>query len=212
MPKKYPREVRELSNCPNCNEKLSPFYFKQNCPHCGANLMYYDFENRLQQDAEKVAREVENSARLMKGIKNSTIGSVTAVIRLISFLLPIVALLLPIFRVNTENITLISMIKQLIADSGVIFENTALLLCLVDFAVIVVFALVSLIASLFSFTKNGLKRNVAITECGAFLFAVVYIAVISTGGGIAYGFFVIVVLEMLIAALHFSVNKILKNS
>ena len=212
MPRKYHREVRELSNCPNCNEKLSPFYFKQNCPHCGANLMYYDFENRLQQDTEKVAMEAERFAKIVSGIKSSTIGSVYSIMRLISFILPIVALLLPVFKVNGEDITLISLIKSIAANSGSVFENTALVLCLVDFAVVIVFALASLIVSLFSFTKNGLKRNVTITECGAFIFAVVYIAVITMGGGIAYGFFVIVVLEMLIAALHFSVNKKLKNS
>ena len=27
-----------MSNCPKCNEKLSPFYMKQNCPKCGKSL------------------------------------------------------------------------------------------------------------------------------------------------------------------------------
>ena len=40
-----------MSNCPKCNKKIGAFYFKQNCPHCNANLMYYDFDNRLKEDA-----------------------------------------------------------------------------------------------------------------------------------------------------------------
>lgn len=200
-----------MSNCPNCNEKLSPFYFKQNCPHCGANLMYYDFENRLQQDAEKAARETESIGKVVSGIKSSAIGSAMAIIRLVSFVLPIVALLLPIFKVNGDNITLISMIKLIIADSGSVFSNDALMICLVAFVSVVVFALASLIVSLFSYTKNGLKRNVVITEMGFAVFAVLYIAVAQVGGGIAYGFFIVVALEMLISALHFAVDKRIKH-
>ena len=201
-----------MSNCPNCNEKLSPFYFKQNCPHCGANLMYYDFDNRLQQDAEKVAREAEKFAKNVKGIKSSAIGSVYSIVRLISFILPIVALLLPVFKVGGENITLISIIKMVISDSGSVFGNTALALCLADFIAVIVCALVSLVNSLFSFTKSGLKRNVIISALGIIIFAGLYIAVIAAGGGVAYGFFLVLVLEILTVALHFAVNNKLKNS
>ena len=206
MPRKYHREVRDLSsNCPNCNEKLSPFYFKQNCPHCGANLMYYDFENRLQQDAEKVAREAENFAKNMQGIKSSAIGSVYSIARLFSFILPIVALLLPIFRVDGENITLISIIKLVISDSGSFFSNTALTLCLAEFGAVILCALTALVNSLFSFTKNGLKRNVTISTIEIIIIAGLYIAVVSLGGGVAYGFFLVLVLQMLTMILHFAV-------
>ena len=200
-----------MSNCPNCNEKLSPFYFKQNCPHCGANLMYYDFDNRLQQDAEKVAREAEHFAETVEGIKRSTIRSAAAIIRLLSFILPIVALLLPVFRVGGENITLISIIKMVISDSGSVLGNTALALCLADFIAVILCALVALVNSLFSFTKSGLKRNVIISALGIIFFAGLYIAVIAAGGGVAYGFFLVLVLEILTVALHFAVNKRIKE-
>ena len=202
-----------MSNCPNCNEKLSPFYFKQNCPHCGANLMYYDFENRLQQDAEKVAREAENFAKTVKGIKSSAIGSVEAIIRLVSFILPIAALLLPIFKVNGANITLISIIKSITAVTSYSpFNNTAFVLCLVTFVAVFICALVGFVNSLFSFTKNGLKRNVIISALSIIIFAGLYIAVIAVGGSIAYGFFLVLILEILTVALHFTVNNKLKNS
>lgn len=172
--------------------------------------MYYDFENRLQQDAEKAARETENIGKVLTGIRISSIGSVITIIRLVSFLLPIAALLLPIFKVG-ENITLISMIKQIIADSGSVTGNTALLLCLVTFGAVIVCALVSLVNSLFSFTKNGFKRNVIISALGIIIFAGLYIAVIAAGGSIAYGFFLVLVLQILTVALHFAVNNKMNN-
>lgn len=218
MPRKYHREVRELSNCPNCNEKLSPFYFKQNCPHCGANLMYYDFENRLQQDADKVAREAENFAKNMQGIKSSAIGSVEAIIRLVSFILPILALLLPTFNVDGEGISTVTMMRVIFEDPGSGIWNTALVLWIVDFAVVIICSLVALVASLFSFTKNGLKRNVIISALGIIIFAGLYIAIITTNStagssvNISYGFFIIILLQIITMALHFTVNNKLKNS
>ena len=174
--------------------------------------MYYDFENRLQQDAEKVQREAEVFAEKVKGIKSSSVGSVYSIVRLVSFFLPIAALLLPIFKVGGESITLISLIKLIIGDSGSVFGNTALVLCLADFAAVIVCALVSLVNSLFSFTKSGLKRNVIISALSIIIFAGLYIAVIATGGEIAYGFFLVLVLEILTVALHFAVDNKLRNS
>ena len=209
MQKKYHREVTELSNCPNCNGKLSPFYLKQNCPHCGANLMYYDFENRLQQDAENAARETESIQNFVNGVKKSAIGSVMAIIRLVSFLLPIVAMLLPIFHIDGENISPVTLIKVIIADAESVQWNTALVLCLVDFAAVIVCSLITLIVSLFSFTKNGLKRNVIVSALGIIIFAGLYLAVVTADAtvSITYGFFLIPVLQMLTMALHFAVNN-----
>ena len=198
-----------MSNCPKCNEKLSPFYLKQNCPHCGANLMYYDFENRLQQDAEKVARESENFARIVSGIKRSSIGSAAAIIRLVSFFLPVVALLLPIFKMDFGNVTVITILKSAMGGTDGFVWYAATILCLVDFAAVIVCSLASLIASLFSFAKNGLKRNVIVSALGIILFAGLYIAVIASDAevNIAYGFFLIPILQIITVALHFAVNN-----
>lgn len=203
-----------MSNCPKCNEKLSPFYFKQNCPHCGANLMYYDFENRLQQDAEKVARESENFAKIVSGIKSSAIGSVEAIIRLVSFILPILALLLPTIRTDREGISAVTLIRVMLEDLESIDWNTALMFFLADFVVVIIFALVALVNSLFSFTKSGLKRNVIISALGIIVFAGLYIAFVTAepDANISYGFFIIILLQIATMALHFAVNNKLKNS
>ena len=51
--------MKEDKTCPHCGGKLKFFYLKTTCPHCGVNLLYYNMEERLEQDAQKAAREVE---------------------------------------------------------------------------------------------------------------------------------------------------------
>ncbi len=143
-----------MSNCPKCDKKIGAFYFKQSCPHCGANLMYYDFDNRLKEDAAKAEEEWAAVGKLTDGIKKSAIGSLPAILRLLSFFVPVVALLIPTFKFNETNLTLVSIIKQVISSSSDVFGNKALLLCLICFALAIVFALVNLVVSLFSYTKH----------------------------------------------------------
>lgn len=64
-----------MSKCPKCKEKLSIFYFKTICPKCGCNLMYYDMDNRLEEDAKRAEQEWERLEKLIdkvtpKFIKN----------------------------------------------------------------------------------------------------------------------------------------------
>ena len=51
--------MKEDKTCPHCGGKLSLFYLKQTCPHCGVNLLTYNAQARLEQDAQKAAQEVE---------------------------------------------------------------------------------------------------------------------------------------------------------
>ncbi|HIU69698.1 MAG: hypothetical protein KH282_00515 [Clostridiales bacterium] len=45
--------------CPKCGAELGKFYFKVNCPKCGVDLMYYNMESRLDQDAEQAEKDWE---------------------------------------------------------------------------------------------------------------------------------------------------------
>lgn len=195
-----------MSNCPKCNKKIGVFYFKQNCPHCNSNLMYYDFDNRLKQDAVLAQQEWAAVEKVTGGIKTSSIGSFVAIARLVSFFLPVVSLLLPSFNVNGK-ITLISIIKQIISDSGAVFSETALMLCFAAMAAVVAFALIQLVVSLFSYTKNGFKRNIVFSVTEIVVFAGLGIAAAATGGTVLYGFFISLALQVLTAVLHFAVKK-----
>ncbi len=45
------------NKCPKCGKKLGLLYLKPECPECGCDINYYDYENRLEQDAIKAEAE-----------------------------------------------------------------------------------------------------------------------------------------------------------
>ena len=150
-----------MSNkCPKCGARLSPFYLKPNCPSCRVNIVQYGFDERLENDKIRAEKEWERFDNFLNGLKKSSIGSPIAIVRLISFFLPIVALLIPVYKVNGAGINLISIIKIIISDSASVFQNKAMLLCFISFAAVILTSLVCADISLFSYTKNGNKRNI----------------------------------------------------
>lgn len=54
-----------MRKCPKCGARLSPLYFKTECKACGAELLYYRFDERLEQDAQKAAAQEEKVRRLL---------------------------------------------------------------------------------------------------------------------------------------------------
>lgn len=47
------------NKCPKCGVKLKITYLKPECPECGCDLNYYDYENRLEKDAEQAEKEFQ---------------------------------------------------------------------------------------------------------------------------------------------------------
>ena len=125
------------------------------------------------------------------------------------FIAPVVALLMPTFKMNGTNINLVTIIKQVISSSADVFGNKAMLFAFVTFAVAIVFALINLVISLFSFTKNGLMRNIIFTVIGVIALAGVAIVAAEAGAAIILfgGFYVAVVLMLIQVSLHRAVNK-----
>ena len=58
--------MKEDKYCPNCGRKLSFFYMKQNCPDCGVDILRFNAEARLQQDAAQAEKEVEALWRFLR--------------------------------------------------------------------------------------------------------------------------------------------------
>ena len=107
-----------MSNCPKCNEKLSPFYMKQNCPKCGTNLVYYDLDNRLQADHEKAMREQEAVDGVLNNIKTSAFGGKEQITRFVLMFSPLLWMCLTMFRTTDfTNISLINVIMGIINGS-----------------------------------------------------------------------------------------------
>lgn len=197
-----------MSNkCPKCGAKLSPFYLKPNCPSCGVNIVQYGFDERLENDKIRAEKEWERFDNFLNGLKMSSIGSPIAIIRLISFFLPIVALLIPVYKVNGAGINLISIIKSIISDSTSVFQNKAMLLCFISFAAVILTSLVCAVISLFSYTKNGYKRNIILSGIQICTFIVLSTAAVISGASIFAGAAAVILLQILTLYLHKKYKK-----
>lgn len=198
-----------MSNkCPKCGAKLSPFYLKPNCPSCGVNIVQYGFDERLENDKIRAEKEWERFDNFLNGLKMSSIGSPIAIVRLISFFLPIVALLIPVYKVNGAGINLISIIKSIISDSSSVFQNKAMLLCFISFAAVILTSLVCAVISLFSYTKNGYKRNIILSGIQICTFIALSTAAVINGASIFAGAAAVILLQILTLYLHKKYKKI----
>lgn len=198
-----------MSNkCPKCGVKLSPFYLKPNCPSCGVNIVQYGFDERLESDKIRAEKEWERFDNFLNGLKMSSIGSPIAIVRLISFFLPIVALLIPVYKVNGAGINLISIIKSIISDSASVFQNKAMLLCFISFAAVILTSLVCAVISLFSYTKNGYKRNIILSGIQICTFIALSTAAVINGASIFAGAAAVILLQILTLYLHKKYKKI----
>ena len=197
-----------MSNkCPKCGAKLSPFYLKPNCPSCGVNIVQYGFDERLESDKIRAEKEWELFDNFLNGLKMSSIGSPIAIIRLISFFLPIVALLIPVYKVNGAGINLISIIKSIISNSASVFQNKAMLLCFISFAAVILTSLVCAVISLFSYTKNGYKRNIILSGIQICIFIALSTAAVINGASIFAGAAAVILLQILTLYLHKKYKK-----
>lgn len=196
------------NKCPKCGAKLSPFYLKPNCPSCGVNIVQYGFDERLESDKIRAEKEWERFDNFLNGLKMSSIGSPIAIVRLISFFLPIVALLIPVYKVNGAGINLISIIKSIISDSSSVFQNKAMLLCFISFAAVILTSLVCAVISLFSYTKNGYKRNIILSGIQICTFIALSTAAVINGASIFAGAAAVILLQILTLYLHKKYKKI----
>lgn len=202
-----------MSNkCPKCGAKLSPFYLKPNCPSCGVNIVQYGFDERLESDKIRAEKEWERFDNFLNGLKMSSIGSSIAIVRLISFFLPIVALLIPVYKVNGAGINLISIIKSIISDSASVFQNKAMLLCFISFAAVILTSLVCAVISLFSYTKNGYKRNIILSGIQICTFIALSTAAVINGASIFAGAAAVILLQILTLYLHKKYKKSIEEN
>lgn len=87
-----------MANCPKCNAHLKLTDWKQHCPHCGANVVIYDLQERLMQDADIAEVQYYHFQKKIDRLKASFIGSKLAIARIITSILPIGPLFLPIIK------------------------------------------------------------------------------------------------------------------
>ena len=196
-----------MSNkCPKCNEKLSPFYMKQNCPKCNTNLVYYDLENRLKADHEKAMKEQEAVDRVLNNIKTSAFGGPLQITRFVLMFSPLLWMCLPTFKTADDtNVTLINVIMGIINGSlslDTIFADKSYLFPVITMVCVIVFSIPVIISSLFSVGEKAYKR----IKIFKYIYGVVLLVCLALcffgGSYISFGFILIVVTFGIVNTLH----------
>lgn len=89
-----------MAECPKCKTHLRLLDWKPNCPHCGANIVVYDLQERLMQEADAAEVQYYHFQKKVDRLKASFIGSKLSIVRIFTSLIPIAALFLPIVKIN----------------------------------------------------------------------------------------------------------------
>lgn len=204
-----------MANCPKCGHKLKITDIKPNCPKCNVNLMNYQLEKRLDEDAANVEREIEVFSKM----KKSFVGMCQSAFRLVFYVLATAVLLLPMFKmVETENamfasgesISLLSIIMKIIvaedkmAMLSSLFESKTMILLVVFFVGTVLLNLISLVFSVFSYTKIGTVRNIVFTSVTMAL-QMVFLVILVVGKSVAIQPWIVVSLLVLAEIIMLSV-------
>ena len=195
-----------MSNCPKCNEKLSPFYMKQNCPKCGTNLVYYDLDNRLKADHEKAMKEQEAVDRVLNNIKTSAFGGPLQITRFVLMFSPLLWMCLPMFKANDGgSVTLISVIMGII-NGGFDFSNPSYLFPFITMVCIILFSLFEIIASLFSIGKKAFRRIVVFCIINRLVFLACFVLSVTNGAFALAGLWCILIVYNITPLLHRQIN------
>ncbi len=106
------------AKCPNCGHTLKIWNFKAECPECGANIPNYQWEKRLNDDADFAESAFAKMHYKTANFKSAAAGSKLRIVRLVLTFAPLIALLLPLydftlslpFRHSEESVSFLTFI------------------------------------------------------------------------------------------------------
>lgn len=204
------------NKCPKCGEKLSIFYLKQECPKCKTNLLYYDLENRLEQDRIQAEKEANAVNKFLNNLKLSSIGGKWQIIRLVLFFTPLLWMLLPVFTLKEQGFTftlhglIIGFIKGEISFDTVL-NSKMYLLPLLTMVFVIVFSLAVIISSLFSCGKKSFIRNTVFSVINLAVLLIMSVLCVQSGVGTGIGLYIIIAEYIITFAMHSLCDKEIKS-
>ncbi len=86
------------SKCPECGQTLKIWNVKAECPNCGTNIPNYQWEKRLNDDADFAETAFAKMHYKTQNFKSSTVGSKLRIVRLVMTFAPLIALVLPLYN------------------------------------------------------------------------------------------------------------------
>ena len=176
-----------MANCPKCGYKLRMIDIKAECHKCGVNLMYYNHQERLAEDADKAEEEHIRMQPKIDRIKFAFIGTKLSIVRLISLFIPIGMMFLPLAHITVNmpyksidtDVSVLNVVMDVLMemDFGILFDmisGSALtrvafityLLSMLFLLIAAVFAILNIPFDAVSCSPKGFKRNVALSSCG----------------------------------------------
>jgi len=93
-----------------------------------------------------------------------------------------------------------------------VFQNKAMLLCFISFAAVILTSLVCAVISLFSYTKNGYKRNIILSGIQICTFIALSTAAVINGASIFAGAAAVILLQILTLYLHKKYKKSIEEN
>ena len=125
------------STCPNCGRTLRWYEFKAECKDCGVSIPNFNWEARLEEDAEKAEERSLAFHRTMNMFTYSIWGTKLRIVRIIMSFLPAVGFILPwykitsdvqsigidLFGISTDGKTLLDLFKSFFGNMGLYFTN-----------------------------------------------------------------------------------------
>ncbi len=178
-----------MANCPKCGYKLKFTDFRPECPGCGVNLMYYNHQERLAEDADKAEAEHVQMQPKVDRIKFAFIGTKLSIARLVLLFLPIGMLFLPLVSVEASlpykdidmNVSILNVVMDvvmklnfevlldMIAGSQVTriaFIFYVLAILYIFLAAVIAIARIPVVATSCSVKSNGGDRNITLATLG----------------------------------------------
>ena len=85
------------AKCPECGHTLKLWNAKAECPECGINIPNYQWEKRLNEDADIAENAFAKMHYKTANFKSAIAGSKLRIVRLVMTFAPLIALVLPLY-------------------------------------------------------------------------------------------------------------------
>lgn len=90
-----------MARCPHCGYKLHLIDIKAECPVCKVNIPNYNWEERLDMDAQNAEASFKSFRRTVGAFKSSLFGNKFRIARFVFTFMPLVFFLFPMVTVTT---------------------------------------------------------------------------------------------------------------
>lgn len=172
------------STCPNCGKKLKWYNMKAECSECGVSIPNYNWEGRLEEDAQRVEKKFASFYKSVNIFSYSIWGTKLRRLRIILSFIPIIGYILPwaylksdtnsigidVIGLFTDGKSLIDVIMDFFANQSLYFTNMAYegnsglltftMLSILFMALSLVFIVIAFFLILFTFKHPKTKAMV----------------------------------------------------